>query len=236
MDAVEQAIAAAAQQAAATPAPTNTAVAVASPGGELAPSMGGTPLSMETLMMGSMSVDGWFKPKEFGLNVGDNPALVSTAKVMLDMTEGMGYISKMGIKGGNPAQYAYTTDMKTASGGGSWDAAQARIRTLDPKASPYRAVDLPMTILEEVFGSTPGAPEGTPKVSLAKPGQRLGYTTSTTNWANWETFYREVIAAGLKGKKVEVIIGAQRRVNPKGNVWGVMTFKLVGECVQDEGE
>lgn len=239
-DPVQAAILAAQQQAAATPAPAvpGTAVAAvdASTNALAVPGAKAAPLTMESLMMGSMTVDGWFKVKEYGLIVGDNPELFPSAKVIIDMTDGAGFISKMAIKGGNPAQYAYTTDMATAQGGGTWEAAQQRIRALDPKASPYRAVDLPMTVLEDILVAPNGAPEGTPKKLLAKAGQRLGYTTSTTNWANWETFYREVAAAGLLGKRVEVVIGSQRRTNKNNNAWGVMTFKLVGEVTQDDAE
>lgn len=246
LDPVAAALAAAQQTAAATPAASigvsaadngGTAVAVApAQGGQVTTAQAGTALTMESLMMGSMSVDGWLKPKEYGLQVGDNPGLTTSIKVVLDMTEGLGFVSKMAIKGGNPAQYAYTTDLVNAVGGGSWNDAQARIRALDPKASPYRAVDLPFTLLEDVTVSPPGAPAGTNQTVVAKAGQRMGYTTSTTNWANWETFYRECAAAGLIGKRVELEIGSQRRTNKNNNVWGVMTFKLVGECVQDEAE
>ena len=242
VDPVAAAIAAAQQQAAATPAPstqasapTSTEVATLPSGGQVTTAQKGTPLSMESLMMGSMSVDGWLKPKEYGLAVGDNPGLVTQIRVALDLTDGAGFVSKMVIKGGNPAQYAYTTDLVNAVGGGSWEQAQARIRALDPKASPYRAVDLPFTLLEDVKVVPPGAPADQAK-EVAKAGQRMGYTTSTTNWANWETFYRDCAQKGLVGKRVELIIGSQRRTNKNNNVWGVMTFQLVGELVAEETE
>lgn len=239
LDPVAAAIAAAQQTAAATPAVSHAPVTDVATTGTTAvgaPAPKGTPLSMESLMLGSMSVDGWLKPKEYGLVVGDNPALVTSAKVYLDLTDGAGFISKMAIKGGNPAQYAYTTDLVNAMSGGSWEAAQARIRALDPKATPYRAVDLPFTVAEDIVSFPQGAPAGTPGTVLAKAGQKLGYTTSTTNWANWEAFYRECQQAGLIGKKVELTVGSQRRTNKNNNVWGVMTFTLVGEVVQEETE
>lgn len=237
IDPVAAAIAAAQQQANATPSTVsvNTEVATLATGGQVTTAQKGTALSMESLMMGSMSVDGWFKPKEYGLAIGDNPGLVTQIRVALDLTEGVGFVSKMAIKGGNPAQYSYTTDLVNATGGGSWEQAQARIRALDPKASPYRAVDLPFTLLEDVKVCPPGA--GADKaVEVAKAGQRMGYTTSTTNWSNWETFYRDCASKGLIGKRVEVIIGSQRRTNKNNNVWGVMSFQLVGELVAEETE
>lgn len=232
-DPIAAAMAAAAAQAAATPAATSTTAVAATTDQTTAVATTGQAISMESLMIGSMTVDGWIKPKEFGLLIGDKAEIIPKLKVMLDMTEGVGFIPKMAIKGGNPAQYAYTTNGATAIGGGSWPAAQERIRQLDPKAAAYRAVDLPFTLLEDAMGFAPG--NQTP-VELAKAGQRLGYTTSTTNWANWETFYRECLNKGLKDKRVELFIGAQKRTNKNNNVWGVMTFELIGEVVSDESE
>ncbi len=178
-------------------------------------------------MTGSINVDTWFKPKEFGLLIGDKQKLFKTAKVALDMTDGMGFVAKMGIKGGNPAQYAYTTDRATCVTGGSWEAAQNRIRSLDPKAAEYRCVDLPFVLLENIVS------EGE---VLAEAGTRVGYTTSTTNWKAWEAFHNECKKAGLLGKRVELVVGSERRTNKNNNVWGTMTFDLVGECVPEEVE
>ena len=228
---VEQAIAAARQAAEAieqVKGQPGTAVAVPAAGAvAVATPARGTPLSMENLMTGSISVDTWFKPKEFGLLVGDKPNLFKTARVALDMTEGMGFVPKRGIKGGNPAQYFYTTDGVTCVTGGSWEAAQAKCRALDPKASEYRCVDLPFVLLEPIVADG---------VTLVEAGARIGYTTSTTNWKAWEMFYMECVKADLLGKRVELIVGSERRTNKNNNVWGTMTFQLVGELVAEEVE
>lgn len=197
-----------------------TEVAVAAPAK-------GAPLTMEALLTGSINVDNWFKPKEFGLLIGDKPNLFKTARVALDMTSGLGFVPKRGIKGGNPAQYFYTTDGVTSVMGGSWDAAQAKCRALDPKASEYRCVDLPFVLLDPVVADG---------VTLAEAGQRIGYTTSTTNWKAWEAFYNECKVKDLLGKRVELVVGAERRTNKNNNVWGTMTFALVGELVAEEVE
>lgn len=236
MNPVQDAIAQAAAAAANTPA-TNYAVAEpAQQGGAVAVAQPGAALSMETLMMGGMSVEGWIKVDKYGLQFGDTAGLANDVEVMLDMSEGVGFVPKMAIKGGNPAQYRYTIDGVTCPAGGSWANAQSEIRAIAPTASPYRCVDLPFTLLTDVTVLPPGAkPNATPSLA-AKAGQRLGYTTSTTNWANWETFYREVAKAGLLGKKVKVVIGAQHRTNKAGNEWGVMTFKLIEEMVEEDAE
>lgn len=241
---VQQAMAAAkaaaeAQATLAAQAPAN--VAVATPGASnvsvaVAP---GPKMSMESVAGGGITVDAWFKVEKDGLRIGDSKVKFTDMPVTLDMTDGMGFIVKKGIKGGNPAQYAYTVDEVTAVAGGSWTDACARIRTLvgAQAASPYRCVDLPFDVPEDfaVTHLPVGAKEAVTEV-VAKAGQRLGYTTSTTNWGAWEKFYRDVVAAGLMGKKVLLTVGFDYRTNPKGNEWGTMSFKLIGDAEVMQGE
>lgn len=231
-EAIDKANAAAAQAAAlqaqaaamavAAPAPA-TAVAVA-------PAPAPVKLTMETMSAGQMSVDQWIKVKEDGLKLGDKPGLIESMILGLDMTLDRGFRLKYAIKNGNPAQYAYSFDNATADGGGTWAAAIEKIQKLDPskKCSPYRAVDLPFFVIEDVKKGDQ---------VLAKIGDTLGHTTSTTNWANWEVFYKAVEAAGLMGQKVKVKVTAQPRTNTKGNTWGVLKFELLGLAPEDsEGE
>ena len=173
-----------------------------------------------------MSVDQWIKVKEDGLKLGDNPGLFEALTVSLEMTDGRGFVPKLAIKAGNPsAQYFYTLDGQVAAGGGSWASACDRARAIDPKAREYRCVDLPFQLEEDV------AIKGKEAV---KAGTLLGYTTSTTNWSNWEKFYAAVQEAGLMDQRVMVKLGAQPRTNKHGNNWGVMTFELLGSA--EEGD
>lgn len=230
MDAIQEAMAraqeAAAQQVASAPAAsTSTDVAVAqSQGGAVANVAPQQPMTMESLMSGSINVDLWLKVKEFGLLVGDKSDLVPSIKAIIDMTEGSGFVVKKSIKAGNPVQYWSTYDGVGCDKGGSWTDAIAKARSIDPKASEYRAVDVPMIVLEEVKGAS-GV--------LAEAGKTLGYSTSTTNWREWETFYKSVVMAGLLGKRVEVVVGFKPMSNKNNNKWGVMTWTLVGEVEQD---
>lgn len=208
---------------------TNTAVATQKPaGGAVAVAGQGTPFSMETIGSGSLNVDGWLKPKEYGLVIGDGSDLIPECLVAIDMTNGRGFVVKKGAKGGNPAQYAYTTDGVTATSGGSWEAALQKLKNLTPPSTgEYRCVDIPMLCLKSI--------EAKGKV-IFEEGKLLGYTTSTTNWKNWEMFYRDVAQKGLLGRTVEVKVTAEARVNKAGNKWGVLHFKLVGAYVEDETE
>lgn len=176
-------------------------------------------LSMESMAAGSMNVDKWLKVNEDGLKIGESKLITDPILVSLDMTEGVGFMLKYAIKGGNPAQYAYTADLVNAAGGGSWPDAQARIRALAPSATPYRAVDLPFTLEQEVKAGG---------VVVGVVGDTIGYTTSTTNWGNWQAFYKEVSDARLLGQRVQVKLTSQPRTNKAGNVWGVVAFELVG--------
>lgn len=185
-------------------------------------------LTMETVSTGTLSVDSWLKPKEYGLLIGDSSKLFPTCRASIDMTDGRGFVVKRAVKGGNPAQYAYTRDGVTCVSGGSWEAAVQKMKQLDPKCSgEYRCVDLPFTLLEDVVVGNE---------TIMAAGKTLGYTTSTTNWKNWEMFYKAVAEAGLMGRVVEVELSAEPRSNKAGNKWGVLQFKLIGELLTDETE
>ncbi|MGO4302177.1 hypothetical protein [Cupriavidus sp. RAF12] len=233
MDAIQEAMAkatqAAAAQVAADPgaASTSTDVAVVSQqGGAVGmPAAPAVPMTMESLMSGGISVDIWLKVKEFGLVVGDAQGVIPTIKVILDMTEGTGFVPKLSIKAGNPAQYWSTYDGANSDKGGSWTDAQNKARSIDPRATPYRSVDVPMVAVEDVLVNG--------KVAAAK-GKKLGYSTSTTNWREWETFYKDVVQKGLLGKQVEVEVGFKPMQNKAGNNWGVMTWTVIGEVEQSE--
>ncbi len=183
-------------------------------------------LTMDDVTGSTMAVDLWLKPKEQGLLVGDVPDLFQDLPVVIDMKA---FIVKYGIKNGNPAQYAYTTDQATCVTGGSWDSACLRIRALEPAkaTAPYRCVDIPMLVPLDFAIDTIVDKAVVPKV-LVKAGAMLGYTTSTTNWPAWEKFYKAVCDAGWKEDQVLVHVGSEPRINKNGNKWGTMTFKLIG--------
>lgn len=215
--------AATAQLAAGVPATQGTA-----PGGAVAVAQPAQKLSMETLAAGSMNVDNWLKVKEFGLLIGDDKTLIQTLKVALDMTEGVGFMPKKSIKYGNPVEYKHTYDGVNAADGGTWEQAVAVARSVSPTAREYRSVDLPFILLEDAKG---------PKdVVICPKGQRLGHSTATTNWAAFEAFYREVAAAGLLGKMVEIELGYESKTNKNSQSWGVITFKLIGEVQEEDAE
>lgn len=189
-----------------------------------APSTPAPKLNMETVNSGQMTVDAWLKAKEYGLLLGDVTALFPSCIASISMVDGSGFVVKKGIKGGNPAKYAYTTDGETCTSGGGWPQAVEKMKALDGKAYEYRCVDLPMVLLEDIVvdGKT-----------LHKAGIKMGYTTSTTNWKAWTIFFEDCKAQGLLGEDVKVKLGFARRENTAKNVWGIVTFELVGSMVDE---
>jgi hypothetical protein len=230
-DAIQQAIAAAkaAQAATATAnaaAPANAVAVQGQQGTSVATYAAPAPkLNMESVSSGSMTVDAWIKPKEFGLLIGDSSALFENAICSIDMTDGKGFIVKKGIKAGNPAQYFYTTDGVTCTTGGSWEAAVMKAKGIDPKAYEYRCVDLPFVLLEDVVVKG---------VVVSKAGTKLGYTTSTTNWKAWEEFYKVCSDAGVMDEPVKVKLGHLPRTNTAGNKWGILTLELMDTMANAE--
>lgn len=218
-NAIEDAIAAAkanAGNAAGAPA-TGTAVATTAPGGAVGPAR---KLSMDD-MQGNLSVDKWLKVKEFGLQVGDHGGLLKTIRVLFDASEGVGFMPKLSLKYGNPAVYKNTYDGQSVIGGGRWSDAVAEAQRVDPRAAPYRSVDLPFKLKENlVEGGT----------LLLEAGKTLGHSTSTTNWRNFETFWKDVQKRELVGKRLELDLGFEAKSNTKGNKWGVLTFTIIGEA------
>jgi hypothetical protein len=231
--AIEEAVKAAAAAQAAAQAAQGTSVATTTQtGGAVAPAAPARPaakLSMDTVMTGQLNVDAWLKPKDVGLFIGDNKEVVASVIASIDMTDGKGFVVKKGIKAGNPATYWYTTDGATCVQGGSWEAAVAKAKSIDPKAYEYRCVDLPFEVLEQVKGRD--MKTGVEKV-LYEPGTKLGYTTSTTNWKNWEAFYQECLEKGHEGELVQVKLGCEEKSNKAGNTWGVITFELIGSMAE----
>ena len=177
----------------------------------------GAPVSMADLMVGSMSVDAWLKVKEFGLLIGGDKTLLPNITVDLDMTAvAPCYAIKFGK---NPAVYYKTYDRVSCASGGSWADACLRAQKGDPTAREYRTADLPFTVVDDIK-----TPDGS-KVLAAK-GMRLGHSLSTTNWKNWESFYRDLASKGLQAATVRVKLGFEVRT-ANNNTWGVVTFEHI---------
>lgn len=215
-EAIARATAAAAAQVAApaanTPAPTG--------GNAVTSFKPSNPLTMADMAGGSISVDVWLKVNEMGMRIGDDLTPHDTMLVAIDMTEGKGFVPKLSLKyGQNPVTYKHSYDGVSCFGGGTWADALEVARRVNAQTRPYRSVDLPMVLLEELKKKDK---------SVVPAGTILGHSTSTTNWGHWETFYKECLEKGLLNKTVRVKLVHEARSKNSTN-WGVIKFELEGE-------
>jgi len=228
--AIQNAIARAKEAAAgaAASAPANLP-ATAPQAGTNVPAVPGRTLSMDDIAGRGISVDSWIGVKEFGILAGKDRTLVPSVVVALDMHE---LAVHLAVKFGNPPVYYKSYDGVTCAQGGSWADAVAKCMKSDPgNKGEYRAVDLPMTVLESVI-----LEEKKQKKTVLEVGERIGHSTSTTNWRNWETFYKELVRANLHHSILKVELGYEAKSNPAGNRWGVLTFKFLGEIPREPAQ
>lgn len=194
---------------AAQAAPQSQAVAAYAPPGQK--------MSMDDMSSGLL-VDFWLTVNEYGLILEkEKKNLFTSMLVEIDMTEGQGFVPKMSIKAGNPAQYWSTTDGVTSDKGIPWAQAVAQAQAIDARAYEFRSADVLMTLAEDIEGSNGKG---------YKEGDNIGLTLSTTNWKNWAMFYKKVQKAGLLGQTVKVKVTSEERSNKNDNVWGVVAFDL----------
>jgi len=156
----------------------------------------------------------FLKVNEFGILIGkQKKGFLEGFRASILLLEDRGFQLKWTLRVGNPALYLSTYDGQTCDKGGTWVDAMIRARVIEPKAEPYVAVDVVLTLLEEVSAGGEVLP----------PGTRIGFTSSKTNFSEWADFHAATAEAGLLGQEVEVEIG-HREVLHNGNTWGVVTF------------
>jgi hypothetical protein len=172
-------------------------------------------LSLDDLADSSgMTVDAYLSVKDAGLRI-DTNAYFQKAKAVIDITQVAVIMSVRANRGGSTT-FIKSYDGRQTSQGENFQQATARLQaTHDKVDGPYRTVEVPAELLEDVPG--------------AKKGQKLGITPAITGVKFWNSFYDEVRKAGLQGGKVEVELSCIPQKNKNGNEWGVVGFKLIGE-------
>lgn len=176
--------------------------------------------SLDNLMNSGMSVDTYLKVSEDGLKfAADNKtALFESTEVTINMSE---VLATEAIKWGNPPQYYKTYDgIMCADNTTKWtEALELGARF---GATPYASSDIPFTLNEDVSNNK--------NEVVVSAGTRAGYSLSTTNREAFARFLREVNEQNLRHSTVLVKIGYEAKTNKKGNVWGIVTFELLGEA------
>lgn len=160
-----------------------------------------------------MKVDAYLGVKDAGLRIDSNPYF-QKAKGVIDISE-VKLIASVRANRGGSTTFIKSYDGRMTSQGENFQQATARLQaTHDKVDGPYRTVEIPFTLGEDVPG--------------AKKGQRLGITPAITGVKFWTAFYDAVRTAGLAGQRVEVVISCAPQKNKNGNEWGVVDFELVG--------
>lgn len=166
----------------------------------------------------SQSVDYWVKVDEFGLNIDSDRQKYDELFVVIDMTEDVGFFVKESIKWGDPANYASRFNGMLSDTGLPWMEVVARAQRIDPRAKVFPSADIIAVSVDTI------------KLKVGEPvagGSKMGIGLSMSNWRNWQTFYAEVVKAGLLNTKVRVRLVAEEVTGKKnGHTWGVIRFEL----------
>jgi hypothetical protein len=156
----------------------------------------------------------YLKVNEFGILIGkQKKGFLDAFRARLLLVEDRGFQLKWTLRFGNPARYLSTYDGHTCDRGGTWGDAMMKARMIDPKVEPYVAVDVVLTLAEDLKAGDETLPAGT----------KVGFNSSRTNFSEWADFHALAVERGLTGEEVDVEIG-HRAVTHSGNSWGVVTF------------
>jgi hypothetical protein len=162
-----------------------------------------------------MVVDAYLSVKDAGLRIDTNPYF-QKAKGRINMKEVAVIMSVRANTGGNTTFIKSYDGLKTSQGE-NFQQATARLQANNTKVDgPYRTVEVPFLLGEDVPG--------------AKKGQRLGITPAITGVKFWNAFYQDVREKGFALDEVEVEIECLPQRNKNNNEWGVVGFKLIGKA------
>ena len=175
--------------------------------------------SLDNLMNSGMNVELYLKVSEDGLKVvvDNKSTLFENTEVVINMNE---VIATEAIKWGNPAVYNKTYDgILAADGTTKW----TDILEMGQRfgATPYASSDIPMTLNEDIKNSKGEV--------VVEAGTRIAYSLSTTNREAFARFLRDVNEQNLRHSTVLVKLGYEAKTNKNKNVWGIVTFELLGE-------
>lgn len=223
-DAIDKAIAAAAEANKNKQAEQPQSTAVAQPSNTAAQAYVAPRLkTFDDLNSGGLNVDEFIKVDEHGFQSKkpDRKGLVPKIKVAIDTRNGVGIqVFEGAVYGTNPYTYIKTYDGVREAKGGLWQEALNKAMIVNPQLRTYHAADISMTVLEDTLGHT-----GT---KVFDKGANIGYSTPVTNKALLKSFLADVEKLSLTDKVVDVEIVAIPKSNAKGT-WGVVEFKVLGE-------
>jgi hypothetical protein len=208
----------AAQNLPATQDATGTAVATSAPDATVF----STGLD-DFLSGGGIRPDKWLQIKDTGIRIDrDEKAFVTEFTGDLDLSDVKLFWGSRAEFAGNNVQYAKSYDGKLTDKGENFNQVLAEFKANSLKdASPYRGADILVTLDQDV---TQG------KTEIAA-GTKVGYSTSITGFAPFQTFLANMKKQGKlraegDGDIVRVKVTHDMRTNNKKQDYGVLLFEL----------
>jgi hypothetical protein len=172
---------------------------------------------------GGIRPDKWLQVKDAGIRIDrDDKAFVTEFTADFDLSEFKLFWGSRAEFAGNNVQYAKSYDGKLTDKGENFNQVLAEFKAGSVKdASPYRGADIIATLDEDVTQGKTVVPAGT----------RIGYSTSITGFAPFQTFLANMKKQGKlraegDGDIVKVKITHQLKTNPKGQDYGILLFDL----------
>jgi hypothetical protein len=177
------------------------------------------PTSLDDFDDGGLAVDAFIKVTPYGLLIPkSNDTPVPNATVRIDLSECVAHLAVKASRG-KDTKYWKTYNGTSTPDGMPWEAAMAAANAMQPGQTPYKSVDIPMTLLEAV--------------GAGKVGDILGYSLSTTNKKAFSLFLKAVDKAGLERTSAVVHVKLGHEVLKSDSyTWGVVTFDLLGSADQ----
>ena len=217
--AVEQALAAAKDAAAAT----NVPAIVSNSNLPAAPVAVAQRLSLDDAMnQTGMAVEDFLKFDKTGFLIGKQTVVFEQLKVGIDKAAIRAVYSVRW--GDNPVKYAKSEDkVHTVGSPMSWQQT-LEIAARDPKpGSEYVTYEIPFVVLEEVKDLKGNV--------AAEAGKVIGHTPSVTNAKDFSALLRKMSEKGIE--RAEVLM--KHRAKSKGNnVWGAADYEIIGEWIDGD--
>lgn len=214
----------------AAPAPTNEVAVVEANNTAVATTTPGGAFTAAQFLSSTLDVDHWLKIAFGSTRLGDLIVGVPALKVSIDLSEGVTY--KMGIKvqpAGGQVKYAYTEDGVYSTDNELWSRVVddfQKMASPGTKVKPYRTADLRFTLTENVLGQMDASGQAP---IIAKAGEVIGNTLSTTSWYAWQKVLNELAKTKrpVDSGVIELEIGREDTANNQKNNYAVFTYKLI---------
>lgn len=179
--------------------------------------------TMDNFMGGNgMTVDEYLTSKAEGFRIGkDMKGLLEEITVSIDMLDVIPVFVSRHESNGN-TKFLKSYDGETTPQGQNFQFAfQAACAQNQKNTEPYKTVEIPVTLLEDVKD---------PKSAVViHEGTTIGITPSMTGFSHFEKFYKKLLKANpaYKDATLKVKVVHTKRTNSNNNEWGVVDFELI---------